>query len=197
MDKKLLEKYLKQIGSDSDVDAVMGLRGLYSLFQSTGVSMENALWYAVDHLNQCVRNTDKELEQQSPQQSPAASVASMSSLPECRMSRPGMVEIVPSGKTHGDLYPLPGSAARYADTIAAGLKDALVVAVVNKSRFKLKLIDAKGSRDEGAEAILQAEYERPGMTPVRVWAGSRGEVGALAAVLRKAMNNSVPELVAA
>jgi hypothetical protein len=32
------------------------------------------------------------------------------------------------------------------------------------------------------------------MTPIRIWTNNRGEVGALAAVLRKAIATTVPEL---
>jgi hypothetical protein len=35
------------------------------------------------------------------------------------------------------------------------------------------------------------------MTPVRIWTGNRGDVGALAAVLRKAVATSLPELAGA
>ena len=89
-------------------------------------------------------------------------------------------------------------AALQADVIASNLKDAVVAAVINKSRFKLKMVDTKDAKGKIVETILQAEYERPGMSPVRIWVlNNRGEVGALAVVLRKAVANSLPELAAA
>jgi hypothetical protein len=196
MDKKLLEQYLKLLGVDNDVDAVMGLRGLQSLFVSAGTSMESALRYAADHLDQYAQKTVASTDRQAAVASSAPAGVNMSGVPECRISRPGTIEIVLSGKTSGDVYSLQGEAAKQAEVVAAHLKDAIVVAVVNKSRFKLKLVDIKNSNSEGIETVLQAEYERPGMTPVRIWVNSRGEVGALAALLRKAMSSSLPDLVA-
>ncbi len=115
-------------------------------------------------------------------------------MPECR---PGVnaVEIVPPGKTSGHIYALPGESAPAAGTIAECLKDALVAAIINKSRFKLKVVDARNGKGEVIETFLQAEYERPGMVPVRIWVNNRGEVGALATVLRKAVAESLPEVM--
>ena len=44
---------------------------------------------------------------------------------------------------------------------------------------------------------LRAEYDRDGMMPVQVWVNARGEVAALAAVLRKGLANAMPEIMAA
>jgi len=119
-----------------------------------------------------------------------------SKLPECRAPRAGALEIVPPGKAQGDIQVLPGASARHAETISSNLKDAIVAAIVNKSRFKLKLSDIKNNGGEVLETILQAEYERADMQPVRIWMNTRGEAGALAVVLRKAVAQSLPELVA-
>ena len=111
------------------------------------------------------------------------------------MPSAGSLEIVMSGKSDGDVYQLPGEAAKCAEIIAACLKDAIVVAVISKSKFKLKLKDIKkGSKV--IETILQAEYAADGVAPVVVWRNSRGEVGTLAAVLRKVITDSFPELAA-
>ena len=59
------------------------------------------------------------------------------------------------------------------------------------------VIDMKNASGEVVETALQAEYERAGMTAVRVWANVRGEVAALATVLRKALSTALPDLVAA
>ena len=77
------------------------------------------------------------------------------------------------------------------------MKVALVAATLNKSRFKLKLLDVKNGKGEIIETVLQAEYERDGMIPVRIWSNVRGEVAALATVLRRAVANTLPDLVAA
>jgi hypothetical protein len=114
-------------------------------------------------------------------------------MPQCRAPRPGHIEIILAGKTAGEIVALPGAAAEQADIIAASMKDALVAAAINKSRFKLKLVDVKDT----AETALQAEYEREGMSPVRIWVNIKGEVAALATVLRRYVANTVPELLAA
>ncbi len=196
MDKSLLEKYLKLMGSANDSDAVMGLRGAQSLCQSESVTLDNALFYAVDHIDQWRTHPDKTENRQPAAKAAVTPSVNMSGVPECRVPRPGVLEIVRDGNSAGDVYTLPGEAARDAETIAAGLKDAIVAAVINKSRFKLKLSDIKNGRGEVTETILQAEYERPGMSPIQVWANNRGEVGALATVLRKLVVNSLPELAA-
>lgn len=193
MDKDLLEKLLKMLASDNDADAVMGLRGAQKLFQSAGAELEDALRYAADHTAQWAKC--KEVIHQ---QKAAAPTVNNSGVPECRVTRPGVLEVVPAGKTTGELYPLPGESARDAEKIAVCLKDAIVAAVINKSRFKLKLNDIKNNKGEIVETILQAEYERTGMVPVQIWLmNNRGEVGALAAVLRKLVANNMPDLMAA
>ena len=207
MDKNLLEDFLKLIGSENDSDAVMGLRGAQNLFRSTGASLEAALRYAADNFDRWGSVPDKTTDHQSaatPKAAPArlgeasgvARAVNMSAVPECRVSAPGAVEIVLSGKAGGDIYKLPGAAAQQAEDIALRLKDAVIAAVINKSRFKLKLQDVKSGNGDIIETILQAEYERQGMIPIRIWVNGRGEVGALAAVLRKAIATSLPELAA-
>jgi hypothetical protein len=197
MDKDLLEKFLKLIASENDGDAVMGLRGAQSLFQSSGLTLEDGLRHAASTAGQWKKSASPVIDHQSAAKPAASSAVNISGVPECRVKQAGVLEIVLSGKTEGDIYPLPGEAAKDADAIAAGMKDAVVAAVINKSRFKLKLNDIKNGRGDIVETILQAEYERAGMIPIRIWANNRGEVGALATVLRKAVVTSMPELAAA
>lgn len=116
-------------------------------------------------------------------------------VPDCRVQQAGAIGIFIAGRPEGAVYPLPGPAAGDAAVIAECLKDALVAAVINKSCFRLKLADTKNNRGEIVETALQAVYERADMTPVRIWVnGNRGDVGALAAALRKALAERVPEL---
>ncbi|MCE9507950.1 MAG: hypothetical protein K8R48_06530 [Alphaproteobacteria bacterium] len=205
MDKNLLEKFLKLLGSDQVSDSLMGLYGVQDLFKAEGASLDNALRYAADNLDKLGQGAGKTIDLQAAEKSAAPAVAkpaappvvNISGVPECRMLRAGILEIVQPGKADGDAYQLPGTSAQDAESIALGLKDAIVAAVINKSRFKLKLLDIKTGKGDILETILQAEYERVGMTPVRVWVGSRGDVGALAAVLRKAVATSMPELAGA
>ncbi|MFH1159057.1 MAG: hypothetical protein V1721_09320 [Pseudomonadota bacterium] len=189
MDKTLLENYLKLTGSENDGDSVMGLRGAQSLFKSEGVSLEDALRYAAGHIDQC-----REVERRPAAKTVAPEGVNMSEVPECRVPSAGALEIVMSGKSMGERYPLPGESALHAEEIAAGLKDAIVVAVISKSRFKLKLKDIRKSNGEISETILQAEYARPGVASVLIWTNNRGEVGALATVLRRVIADSLPEL---
>ena len=190
MDKTLLEKFLKLISSENDGDSLMGLRGAQSLFKSEEASLEDALRYAVDYIDQY-----KAKEQQSAAEDGKSNGVNTTGVPECRVPSAGSLEIVMSGKSDGDVYQLPGEAAQCAEIIAACLKDAIVVAVISKSKFKLKLKDIKkGSKV--IETILQAEYTTDGVAPVVVWRNSRGEVGTLAAVLRKVITDSFPELAA-
>ncbi|MCK4944933.1 MAG: hypothetical protein KAI61_01370 [Alphaproteobacteria bacterium] len=191
MDKTLLKNFLKLIGSENDGDAVMGLRGAQSLFKSKDVSLEDALYYAADHIDQYKKEED-----QSAEKVVASNSVNMSEVPECRVSSAGNLEIVMSGNSAGDVYQLPGESALHAETIAACLKDAIVVSVISKSRFKLKLKDIKKGNGKIVETILQAEYAQEGVAPVLVWTNNRGEVGALATVLRRIIADIFPELAA-
>ena len=190
MDKTLLEKFLKLISSENDGDSLMGLRGAQSLFKSEEVSLEDALRYAVDHIDQY-----KVEEQKPAAEAEKSNGVNTTGVPECRVPSAGSLEIVMSGKTDGDVYQLSGEAAQCAETIAACLKDAIVVAVISKSKFKLKLRDIKEG-GKVVETTLQAEYITDGVAPVAVWTNTRGEVGTLAAVLRKVIADSLPELAA-
>ncbi len=104
--------------------------------------------------------------------------------------------IIPPGTIAGEKIPLPGAAAAQSQEIADGVKDVLVAAVINKSRFKLKLVDVKDRFGDVAETILQGEYERDNMQPVKVWSNVKGETAALATVLRRAVAAALPDLVA-
>lgn len=202
MDKALLKKYLKLIHSETDSDAVMGLRGAQNLFKSAGVSVEDALQYAVDHLDQW-RPAKKEKAPESKFVKKTATgevtakspVVALAGVPECRVVSPGVIEVIPAGKASGETCKLPGEAAIDAKLIAAHLKDAIVAALVNKSHFKLKLFDIKNAKEEIVETVLQAEYDRDGMTPIRIWKHNRGELGALATVLRRLITKSFPDIV--
>ena len=196
MDKNLLEKFLKLMSSDNDGDSMMGLRGAQSLFKSKDVSLEDALRYAADNIDQY-----KESESQPAEKSVVSDGVSVginvSEVPECRVPSAGILEIVMSGKSKGDMYKLPGESAQHAETIATYLKDAIVVSVISKSQFKLKLRDIKKGNNEIAETILQAEYAQSGIAPILIWTNNRGEVGALATVLRKIIADIFPDLAVA
>lgn len=195
MDKGMTEKLLKLVSSDNDSDAVMGLRGLQGLFREEGVDFGKAVEYALGHLDELKKQgiTIDHIVSGAKAQGPV----SISGMPQCHSPQTGAIEIIAPGKTQGEVVMLQGEAANHAGEIASNLKDALVAAAINKSRFKLKLLDIKNARGETVETVLQAEYERQGMSPVRVWVNVKGEVAALATVLRKAVANSFPELVAA
>lgn len=194
MDSEAFSRMLKMAGSDSDSDAVMGLRGLQGLFLEDGVTFEAAVRYARENL-EAIRAKNPKTIEAAPKAGPGP--VTVSGMPQCRVPKPGCIEIIPPGASAGAIVQMQGVAADSAEAIAFGIKDALVAAVINKSRFKLKVVDVKNGRGEVVETILQAEYDREGMSPVRVWTNVRGEVAALATVLRKGVATSLPDLVAA
>ena len=126
---------------------------------------------------------------------PAAPPAPAGALPQCSATGNDITLATPAGGR--EVITLPSEAAAHAPMIAESLTDAIVAAVINKSRLKLKLVDNKNSKGEVVETILRAEYDRAGMMPVQVWVNARGEVAALAAVLRKGLANAMPEIMAA
>ncbi len=116
-------------------------------------------------------------------------------MPQCSAAGSDITLATPAGVQ--EVIALPALAAAHAGMIAESLTDAIVAAVINKSRMKLKLVDNKNSKGEIIETILRAEYDRDGMMPVQVWVNARGEVAALAVVLRKGLANAMPEIMAA
>ncbi len=196
MDQSQFDQMLKMIQSDNDSDALMGLRGLQGLFKHDGVDFAEAISFLVQNMD-AMKSKSPTIDNAAPKAPAARPPVTISGMPQCHMPRGGYIEIVPPGATTGLQVQLPGAAGEDAENIAGNFKDALVAAAINKSRFKLKLIDMKNASGEVVETALQAEYERAGMTAVRVWANVRGEVAALATVLRKALATALPDLVAA
>lgn len=200
MDIDLLEKFLKLIRSENDSDALMGLRGAQNLFQSEKTSLEDALRHAARDVSSWRKEQPVTVDAAAPakkKENVPPPPVTASGMPQCRITGAGVLEIIPAGKTEGHAYPLPGESAQDAETIAINLKDAIVASILNKSRFKLKMADTKDNQGNVTECTLQAEYERGGMVPIKIWTlKNRGEVGGLAAVLRKAMSTSLPELFA-
>ena len=193
MDKSAVDKMLKMAVSENDTDALMGLRGLQGGFKSDGIPFTDAVMFAFDNLQLLKDRAAKTQVVESSAPKSAAPVT-MSGMPQCRVAKAGNIELIAPNKDSGLLVPLPGAAAEQAEGIALALKDALVAAVINKSRFKLKVFDIKNNRGEIVETALQAEYERAGMAVVRVWVNVKGEVAALANVLRKSIATVFPEL---
>lgn len=194
MDNEAFVKMVKLMASDSDSDAVLGLRGLQGLFREEGVDFAEVLKYAQGHLSAIKAANPKTIDQGEQKKGPAP--VTLSGMPQTRVPKPGFVEMIPPGKTEGTIVQMPGAAAEAAENIAFNLKDALVASVLNKSRFKLKVVDIKNGRGDVIETVLQSEYEREGMAPVRIWSNLKGEVAALATVLRQAVKAAFPELTA-
>lgn len=200
MDTATRDNLVKMMMSENDSDAIMGLRGLQGLLRVEGIDMARAIMYIVDNKS-LIRD-------QTPAAGGAVNIApaaeapkrqaiQVSGSPQCHAPQKGMLEIVPPGKSAGEAIALPGAAAAECELIALHLKDALVAAAINKSTMKLKLVDVKNAKGEIIETTLRAEYERDGMVPIPIWTNVRGEVAALATVLRRAVAGSVPELIAA
>lgn len=191
MDERTLNQMINMLLSDNDSDAVMGLRGLQGYFHEKNADFAAAVRQmcadAKPSLTAATLTTAVA--------TPGAAAPVAAGMPQCRFEGGVLVIVHASGNT--EKMALPAGAMPEAKVIAENFKDALVAAVINKSRLKLKLQDIKDAKGEVVETILQAEYERAGMTPIRVWSNSKGEVAALAAVLRKGLANTFPEMVAA
>lgn len=194
MDKPGLEKMLKMTEQDSETDAIMGLRGIQGGFKAEGLTLAEAILFAFDNVAVMKQRRPAPVIDQKAAAPVAPPPVTTSGMPNCKMPKPGHVELLAPGKTSGLVVALPGAAADHAESIAFNLKDALVAAIINKSRFKLKLVDDKNVRGEIIETFLQAEYERAGMAVVRIWGNVRGEVAATATVLRKAVADAFPDL---
>jgi hypothetical protein len=201
MEKAVFEKMMRMLASDNDADAVLGLRGIQALLAERGTNLATVLTYALERVGDLPAEGQTVDAQASAFMMPAASVQpplAVSGMPQCRVARTGLLEIRVPGDTRAHQVELTGEAAADAQNVADGLKDAMVAAVINKSRFKLKLYDIQNARGDVVEVTLRAEYDREGMTPLRIWSHAiKGEVAALAAVLRKAVANAAPDFIAA
>ena len=193
MNQAQFEQMMKLISSSVDAEAVMGLRSLHRLFEGDGITLAQALRYAVDNIPaiRAAHPAAAALQEAKPR-----AAVSTSDMPQCRVPKAGHIEIILAGKTAGTIVQLQGAAAAADEEIALHMKDVFVAAVLNRSRFKLKLKDITNSKGEVVETLLQAEYERDGMAPVPVWKNVKGEVAALATLLRKTVAAALPDLVA-
>jgi hypothetical protein len=193
MDKSGFDTLVSMMKSENDTDAVMGLRGFQALLRDETVPFESALGHIFANLATLRAPLDAGQLTNAPQTRGEVKVSGM---PQCVVVQAGVIMIIPPGTIAGDKIPLPGAAAEQAQEIADGVKDVLVAAVINKSRFKLKLVDVKDRFGDVTETILQGEYDRDNMQPVKVWANVKGETAALASVLRRAVAAALPDLVA-
>lgn len=193
MDKDGFQSLIKMMSSETDSDAVMGLRGFQALLREEAVPFDKAMAHVFENLASLRAPVAAEA-------APAAPAArgeiKVSGMPQCAVVTVGVIMIVPPGTTSGEVITLPGAAAADTQAIADGVKDVLVAAVINKSRFKLKLVDIKDRYGDVTETVLQGEYDRENMQPVKVWSNVKGETAALASVLRRAIGAAVPDLVA-
>lgn len=202
MDRDMIDRLIAMMASENDTDAVMGLRGFQGLLRADGIDFNQAMAALVAHVStmkgaaapapQAVTQSSVPAAQTPPPSVPATAGNGM---PQCSVAGGDITLATPAGAQ--EVISLPALAAEHAGTIAESLTDAIVAAVINKSRMKLKLVDNKNSKGEVIETVLRAEYERDGMMPVQVWVNARGEVAALAAVLRKGLANAMPEIMAA
>lgn len=193
MDKSGFDKLVAMMSSENDSDAVMGLRGFQALLREEGVLFPAALGHVFDNLSGLRAPLDAAQLTQAPE---GRGEVKVSGMPQCVVVQSGVIMIIPPGAIAGEKIPLPGASAEQSAQIADGMKDVLVAAVINKSRFKLKLVDVKDRFGDVTETILQGEYDRDNMQPVKVWSNVKGEVAALATVLRRAVAAALPDLVA-
>lgn len=191
MDKNELGKLLKMLDSQNDTDALLALRAVQGIFKGEGVSLFDALTHAADHVADIKQTASAPPEAAAKGPAPVQ----VSGMPQCRKSQHGFIEIIKPGEQSGHEVQLSPSAVEDADVIALNLKDALVAAVINKSRFKIKINDIKNARGDITSSQLVAVFDRADMATVHLWENAvKGDVAGLATVLRQAMSNGMPEL---
>lgn len=203
MDKATFDNLIRMLSSENDGDAVMGLRGMQGLLRAEGIDFARALEYIVSNKVLIAKAAPAAAPAPAPKAAATAAEETLPvspevmGMPQCFSVRAGQLEFMVAGRTKGEPVTLPGAAAAESRQIALNLKDAMVAASINKSKFRLKLQDVRNERGDISETLLRAEYEREGMVPIAVWSNVRGEVAALASVLRRALNATVPEMIAA
>ncbi len=196
MNRDDIERLIAMMASENDTDAVMGLRGLQGLLRVEGIDFKQARAGGLAQVQAASVRADAPaptIEMPAPAKAPAGIVAA--GVPHCTANGGDLTLAIAGGQR--EVISLPALAAQHAGLIADSLTDAIVAAIINKSRMKLKLVDNRNSKGEVIETVLRAEYERDGMMPVQIWTNARGEVAALAAVLRKGLGSAAPDLMAA
>jgi len=179
----MLDALLKMLDSENETDAALALKSLKSFLSAEDLSLPAALTFAFKNVDKwhVGGNSSPAVQSHKPE---TRGLIQRQGMPECHSPRMGEIYI------DGEMVLLTGAAADASADIALCFKDAIVAAVINKTRFKIKLQDVK----QTGETHMQAEYERDGMAPVRIWYGQRGEVAAAAAILRQALKSRLPEI---
>lgn len=188
LDLALLNKLADRMLSQNEGEALSGLRAVSGMFTEKGVNLKDAVLFAASHMDMwAIKKTTPDLEKK-------MAVVADPGIPDCRVEGAHSIRVIRPGHKESEVFTIGGDAAVQIADICQHLKDALVVALLHKSAFKLKLVDVKDGKGQVVETILQAEYQKAGSAPVKIWAGNRGEAGILATTLRKAAAWALPDL---
>lgn len=191
IDIEQLKLNLDKLTSDNDMEVLNAIKQIRAAFRGEGAGFKASVIFAAQALNHWQGELGGG--------GGAASDDAPSSLPDCRPVNDGgqpAIEIIGPGQVKGKVWAIPGDAQGSIPEISEQLKDAFVVAMINTTKMKLKLNDIKNDKGEIIETILQSEYARSELQPVKIWSGPRGEAAMLASVLRKAMQFTLPDISA-
>ena len=187
LDLELLAKLAERMGSDVEGEALSGLHAVAGMFMDSGNTLKDAVLFAAGHMDMwAVRKAVPVPEKKA--------AGGDQGIPDCRPEGASALRLFRPGHKESEVFVLSGDVVSARDDICLHLKDALVVALLHKCAFRLKLADIKDDKGIVVETVVQAEYQKPGSVPVRIWAGNRGEAGVLATTLRRAVAWALPDL---
>ncbi len=187
LDLDLLAKLCDRMASEVEGEALSGLHAVSGMFMDKTTTLKDAVLFAASHMDMWA------IKKVTVVQDKKAPVADQG-IPDCRPDGTASIRLFRPGHKESEVFVISGEPLSAREDICLHLKDALVVALLHKSAFKLKLVDIKDDRGAVIETVLQSEYQKAGSAPVKIWSGNRGEAGVLATTLRKAVAWALPEL---
>ncbi len=187
-DLELLSKLADRMLSGNDGEALSGLHAVAGMFREKNISLKDAVLFAAKNSDMWASEKVDNAAKKEP-----VSVSADKGITHCQPSGVSAIEVFRPGHKESQVFELSGVAAMNLDDLCLHFKDALVAAQLNKSPFKIRLVDIKDEKGQVKETVMQAEYQKAGSAPVQIWRGTRGEAGALAITMRKAAAWVLPE----
>lgn len=181
-----IHNFVSLTGSFNDDETLQAIRNLRAALEQSGARLEDVVHYAVtsdDFWQSLSRPAQTAPSDEGRESGGGAS----GGLALCRWTsldgQPGIETAPPDGTPKQ--WVIAGNAANQAENIAEHLKDALVVASINKCSLKIKLKDIKDEDEKTMGTLVQAEYDKD-LAPIIIWSGDRGDAASLASTLRQA-----------
>lgn len=191
LDLDILRKLADKLSSSAEGERLNGLQAVMQMFAEKGATIQDALVFAGGHMDMWALGVAAPAVAAAVLSGPSVDAAG---IPDCRPEGVASLRVFRPGGKESEVFAITGVRVADMGDLCLHLKDALVAGLLHKSPFKLKLADIRDGKGQVVETVLQAEYQKDGSAPIRIWSGNRGDAGVLATVLRKAVAWALPDL---